>query len=118
MRQKFTQIHRLKTKADFAAVFVSKLKIRHSCYIVFYRLNSFSYPRLGVIVKKSIVRQATERNYIKRVVRESFRKNMSDLGGLDLVILLSNTYKSYHKRTLSEELSKIWVVFQQKLSLA
>lgn len=45
-------------------------------------------PRLGVIVAKRFLKKAVDRNRVRRLVRESFRLNQHDLGGLDIVVLL------------------------------
>lgn len=47
--------------------------------------NGLNYSRLGMIVPKKIIATATARNRIKRLIRESFRLNQSELTGLDVV---------------------------------
>jgi ribonuclease P protein component len=42
---------------------------------------------LGVVVSKRIVRHAVERNHIKRLVREAFRRHQESLCAFDMVIL-------------------------------
>lgn len=118
MRQKFTRKHRLKNKRDFAGVFVKKLKIRFNCCLVLYKSNNLGCPRLGMIIKKSIVRKAHDRNHIKRIVRENFRKHIPILGGLDLVLILHDQYQADRLFTLQQELKTIWLICQQKLLLA
>lgn len=118
MRQKFTHKHRLKNKSYFAAVFVKKLKIRFNCCLVLYQPNQIGYPRLGMIIKKRIVRKAHDRNHIKRIVRESFRKHIPILGGLDLILILNDQYQADKFFTLQQELKTIWLTCQQKLLLA
>lgn len=47
--------------------------------------NGLDYPRLGMIVPKKIIATAVGRNRIKRVIREVFRLNQTELVGLDVV---------------------------------
>lgn len=37
--------------------------------------NGLGYARLGLIVSKKIERHAVKRNWIKRILRETFRRN-------------------------------------------
>ena len=39
------------------------------------RPNELGYARLGIIVSKKIERHAVKRNWIKRILRETFRRN-------------------------------------------
>ncbi len=50
------------------------------------RPNPEGVARLGQVVPKKVCRQATGRNYMKRVCRELFRRLESRFLGLDVVI--------------------------------
>ena len=43
--------------------------------------------RLGLAIAKKQVRLATQRNRLKRLVRETFREHRAELAGLDLVVM-------------------------------
>jgi ribonuclease P protein component len=47
--------------------------------------NGLDYARLGLIVPKKIIATAVGRNRVKRLIRESFRLNQTELLGLDVV---------------------------------
>ena len=47
--------------------------------------NGLDYARLGMIVPKKILATAVARNRVKRLIREAFRLNQSELAGLDVV---------------------------------
>jgi len=47
--------------------------------------NGLDYARLGMIVPKKILATAVARNRVKRLIREAFRLNQSELKGLDVV---------------------------------
>jgi ribonuclease P protein component len=47
--------------------------------------NGLDYARLGMIVPKKILPTAVARNRVKRLIREVFRLNQSELAGLDVV---------------------------------
>jgi len=45
------------------------------------------FARLGLAVSRKVSRSAVQRNRIKRLVRESFRKHSPDLPALDIVVM-------------------------------
>lgn len=44
--------------------------------------------RLGIVVAKKNIKLAVDRNRLKRLVRESFRKQQLGLLGLDIVVII------------------------------
>ena len=48
--------------------------------------NGLPHARLGLVVGRKTNKRAVARNYIKRLVRETFRLNAIDLAGLDVVV--------------------------------
>ena len=61
-------------------------KIKNEVFVLHYLDNGSQHSRLGISVAKNKIKKAVERNRIKRVAREIFRK--SDITGLDIVLLL------------------------------
>ena len=51
--------------------------------------NNLGYPRLGISIAKKAVPRAVDRNRLKRIYREIFRKNKKLLGTRDLLIICS-----------------------------
>ncbi len=62
--------------------------------------NDVDHARLGLIVGKRAVAHATQRNRIKRVVREQFRHNQHQLGAWDLVVQILGDVGNVRLRTL------------------
>jgi len=54
---------------------------------VLYRDSNASEPRLGLAIGKKNCRLATNRNRLKRVIRESFRRQYESLPNIDIVVL-------------------------------
>ncbi len=50
--------------------------------------NSLGFPRLGLAIAKRYLHKAVSRNYVKRVIREWFRHNQTDIVCFDLMVSL------------------------------
>ncbi|MER0169946.1 MAG: ribonuclease P protein component [Nitrosomonas sp.] len=67
--------YRLHKATEFAAVINLRCQTNGNLIQIYMRPNEFEYARLGLIVSKRIERSAVKRNKIKRILRETFRKN-------------------------------------------
>jgi ribonuclease P protein component len=83
---------KLSSPAEFDAVFRARCSSGGDLIRVLAKPNTFPYPRLGITVSKKICKTAVGRNYMKRVSRELFRKNIDALKGLDLVVLVKKSF--------------------------
>lgn len=74
-KEGFSKKERLKKDKDFQAVFKEGQKLWiNSVLLIIYKLNNLNYRRLGIVISKKI-KKATQRNKVKRWIRELFRKN-------------------------------------------
>ena len=105
---KFARQHRLLTAADYKYVFDQAIKTADSAYTVLARLNTLTTPRLGVIVSKKNVSQASARNRLKRIVRESFRHHKATLPAYDIVVICKDKSPHLMNDKLFEKLQKHW----------
>jgi ribonuclease P protein component len=65
------------------------------------------FPRLGLIVGKRAVRNAAERNRIKRVIRDYFRRCQHELAEYDLVVQVMTDVNNEKLRMLLAEVVKV-----------
>ena len=79
---------RLTNPKDFKKCFQSGKRTKNKAFSLYYLENGNSTGRLGVNIAKSKVKKAVDRNRIKRIAREIFRKGRFD--GMDIVLLLKN----------------------------
>ena len=81
---------RLHKAAEFTAIINLKCQVSSDLLQIYTKPNELAYARLGLIVSKRIERRAVKRNWIKRILRETFRKNQGDehIKKMDWVIRL------------------------------
>jgi ribonuclease P protein component len=85
--QRFPPSRRLLSTAEFTRVFRSGRRRSDSCFTVIVAPGASSVARLGVAVSRKVSKSAVQRNRIKRLVRESFRKRSADLPAIDIVVM-------------------------------
>jgi ribonuclease P protein component len=72
-RIKFPKTARVLLKRHFQRIMKAGAKMPGFHILIYYRMHSFSQPRLGITVSKKHGK-AHDRNRFKRVVREAFRQ--------------------------------------------
>uniref|UniRef100_A0A7C4JQJ8 Ribonuclease P protein component n=1 Tax=Thermodesulfobacterium geofontis TaxID=1295609 RepID=A0A7C4JQJ8_9BACT len=74
-KERLSSKERLKKDKEFQVVFREGKKVWiDSILLIIYKPNDLNYRRLGIIVSKKI-KKATQRNRVKRLIREFFRRN-------------------------------------------
>lgn len=104
---RYPKSHRLRQKNEFDQVAKKGGRYHVRGWSVYIKANSLSYPRLGVVAAKRVYPNAVDRNWIKRLVRESFR-HQTELPGMDIIIAAKLDVKSMETAELNEALAKIW----------
>jgi len=105
---RFTQSHRLLDAAAFGRVFDKATRSRDKLFTVLCRRNQTSIGRLGLAISKKHCRQATARNRIKRIIRESFRQQQTLLSGLDVVVINQPGATQASRQEVADSLDKHW----------
>lgn len=83
----FTAAHRLLRKDGFDRVLhAENLADKH--FKVFFARNDNNNARLGIVASKRTLPHATDRNHVKRVIREVFRQHRIKACHLDLVVMV------------------------------
>jgi ribonuclease P protein component len=102
----FDKTRRLLTKADYSYVFEQPEKILTSDFVFLYRKNAFGFARIGLALSKKKVAEATQRNRLKRLLRESFR--VHNLPSVDMVILARTGLAQKENNLIIERLKSAW----------
>lgn len=75
--------------------------------------NNDNKSRLGLVIAKKNLPLATQRNKLKRIVRESFRKNRFSKS-VDVVFLAQREIVKYSMDELNDMLLEAWSTLQKK----
>jgi len=113
--QSFKRASRLTDQAEFRRVFARPLVSKDRYFRVLARKNHAGRSRLGMAVSVKVDKRAVRRNRLKRLVRESFRRqppSFSDLG-LDLVVLPTRAAATMCSAVLNAGLEKHWQRLEQ-----
>jgi len=82
----FGETRRLARSADFERLLSRGTRRNLSGYTFYLERRAEGPPRLGILVSRRHAAKATERNGIKRCIREAFRLEQARLGALDVLV--------------------------------
>ncbi|MBN8553849.1 MAG: ribonuclease P protein component [Deltaproteobacteria bacterium] len=107
---KFKKKDRLLTQSDFTNVFDSAHKragrrgtiLRSEPYLI-YRAPHLDEARLGLSIARRVIKNATDRNRIKRCIKEFFRAHKEVIEG-DIIVRLSHRPKNFTYESLTTPL--------------
>lgn len=84
--ERFRKREGLKLRKDFARVFGARMRVADEGLVVYVSRNGLSWSRLGLSVGKRVSRLAVQRNYVRRRIREAFRRQKGSLPlGFDII---------------------------------
>jgi len=105
---KFNKSFRLLCASDYDQVFQQAIKINHPLASIYARPNNNAHARLGLLVSKKAMKKAVARNRIKRIVRESFRANVSKLKAYDIIFIARSKIEAVDNKQVFITLSDLW----------
>jgi ribonuclease P protein component len=114
----FSRQYRLTSPAEFTRVFNNAQRSQDRYFTALYRDNKLPTARLGFAVAKKRVPAAVGRNRIRRVARESFRKQRDSLPSIDIIILAQSAAATATNGELLVSLEKHWQRLQSKSNRA
>jgi len=104
---RFPKNERLLKRGDFVNLNRSGSRHYTDHFIVIHRKNGLGFTRLGVTVGKK-VGKAVKRNRIKRLIREFFRHNKSDLiQGYDIAVIVKRDASHLDIEKIKDELGSV-----------
>ncbi|ADD79853.1 ribonuclease P protein component [Candidatus Riesia pediculicola] len=108
---KFSKKFRLSKKKFFDRAFKNPKKVSYNGIVIFAKENFLQYPRIGLIISKKNIKHSSERNRIKRLIRECFRLNLFFLKKMDFIVLVKRNLKNLENRRINKTLNKLWTQY-------
>jgi ribonuclease P protein component len=99
-----SQRHRFHARGAFGPALRSARKLRGKMALIHVAPARPGVSRLGIALTRRVAPSSVQRNRIKRMVRELFRRHPAKRAGLDLVVTLREAAGRVDAKTLSEEI--------------
>ena len=109
----FKKRNRLLNKTAFSSVLSAQKKRFCGTFILYTHENSYDHPRMGIIISKKQVRLASDRNRIRRMVKETFRENIASLPNIDIVLIGLHPMQHLTGIEILRCIEKQWHYFRQ-----
>lgn len=116
MPQNFPRTRKVVSSQDFKKIIYKGIKISSQCITFFFLPNALSKNRFGFSVPKRIA-PATQRNKIKRILRECVRKNGEmTKGGIDGIFLVRTNFLKKGKVELYQYIESFFQQLIKRIS--
>ncbi len=112
---KFSRESRLLSATDFKFVFNKAQRFGNASFTVLARENKRGFARLGLAISKKCAKRAVDRNRIKRIFRESFRLNQSQLPAVDIVAMCKPAAVKLDNEEMRRQIDRQWFFIQKKM---
>lgn len=107
-KEGFSRRHRFVQRGSFGPVLRSSRKIRGRLAVLHAVTGAGSASRLGIALTRRLVPSALERNRVKRIVRETFRRHEAKDAGLDCVVTLRSRFDPSTAEELRAEVAALF----------
>ena len=104
----FSRRHRFAARGSFGAALRSPRKLRGTSVILNVTDSAGTATRLGIALTRRLVPNAVDRNRVKRIVRDEFRRHEVKNRGLDCVVALRKPFDASLAGALREELRQLF----------
>lgn len=113
----FKKTQRLLNASDYKQVFDhNRVKVANSSLLILAKPADGTSSRLGLVIAKKNIPTAVQRNRIKRIARETFRKNQFRIP-LDIVFLARQGADKLPAHMLTSILEASWAKLDQRCKL-
>lgn len=99
--------YHLRKADEISSVFDFKCRVSSEHFVALGKPNHLAFPRLAIMVAKKTNRLAVRRNYMRRIWREYFRKNLSNMDSLDIVVRITKSFKKQDYVVIAQEINHI-----------
>lgn len=114
---KFKKTQRLLNASDYKQVFDhNRVKVANSSLLILAKPADCYPSRLGLVIAKKNIPTAVQRNRIKRIARETFRKNQFQIP-LDIVFLARQGADKLSAQKLTGLMEKSWAKLDHRCKM-
>jgi len=106
--QGFSRRHRFAARGSFGPVLAGSRKVRGSLAVVHALAGTPGRSRLGIALTRRLIPSSVERNHVRRIVREAFRRHAVKRAGLDCVVTMRATLPADDGAQLARELGALF----------
>ena len=104
----FPREARLVTPGAFRRVFANADRFSDRYWTVLITPNEVGRPRLGLAIGRRLSPRAVDRNRLKRLARESFRRHQWQLPNVDIVLMARPAARDCPGAVLHGALDRLW----------
>jgi len=108
-KESFPRKLRLTRAVQYRQVFDHNKRVGDASITILVGDKTGVVPRLGFAVARKQIAKAVQRNRLKRIFRESFRKNQHRLPARDIVIMVRRSIMLIDSARLNSNLEKHWI---------
>lgn len=104
----FPRAARLLKPGDFARLRQASRRIGSRYFSAEYRITDDTAARMGLAVSRRVSKLAVQRNRLKRLARDSFRRNRAALGPVDVLVIARSAAVAVAGSELLADLDLLW----------
>ena len=109
------QLVMIRKTDEFSSVFSFRKRYSTANLDAHYKPNGLN-TRVGFIVAKKVAKLAVDRNYMRRVLRELCRQELSALQAVDVVIQVKKPFNNSQFLLMKQELVMLFAKIQHKIT--
>ena len=109
---KFSRDMRMNSPRDYSRVFRQAKHVGGGGLTILSVENTVGHPRLGLAIAKKHLKLATQRNRLKRLIRESFRHHQATFANIDIVVLSRTDIKRREVSKIRAALAQHWITLE------
>jgi ribonuclease P protein component len=91
-KEGYSRRFRFRAQGSFGPVLRGSRKIRGRFFAIHVVPARSEISRLGIALTRKLVPRSVDRNRVKRLVRETFRRHLVKLAGFDCVVMLRERF--------------------------
>lgn len=106
--ESFSRSSRLTLADEFKQVFQNNIRVSDDCFTILAGNQQEKSAKLGFAIAKKQIKRAVDRNRLKRLIRESFRKHQYELPNTGIVVMVRFKILQLNNEQIFARLERHW----------